>query len=82
MEEIADDQTSVSVRSGSVRSSATPGSLRKTKKKEKTVANLRPSQPHLSQSSENILSVAQLLQRKRGDASLVVHPEGGVAGMF
>lgn len=76
----ADDQTSViSARSGSVRSNATPGSLRK-KVKEKTVANLRPSKPHLSLSSDSVLSVAQLLQRKRGDASLVVHTEGSVAG--
>lgn len=82
--EIGDDQTSVvSGRSGSIRSSATPGSLRKTKNKEKTVANLRPSKPHISQSSESILSVAQLLQRKRADASLVVHSDsGGIAGII
>jgi len=80
--EIADDQTSVySARSGSLKSNATPGSPCKAKN-EKTVASLRPSKAHLSLSTESILSVAQLLQRKRGDASLIVHPEGNVAGIL
>ena len=47
----------------------------------KTVAKLRPSKAVLSLASESILAVAQLLQRKRSDASLVVYPEGALAGI-
>jgi len=77
-----DDHTSIhSARTGSVKSGGTSGSQRK-KMMEKTVQSLRPSKPHLSLTSESVLAVAQLLQRKRGDASLVVHPEGSVAGIL
>lgn len=78
--ELSDDCTSASSRSNDnpVHTSVTDeGSI----KRSKTVKKLRPSKAHLSLTSESIVDVAQLLQRKRGDASLVVYPEGALAGI-
>lgn len=83
--ELTDDQSSASGRSRepSIASGANNSTgSRQRRIKETTVSKLRPSKPHLSLSDETILSVAQLLQRKRGDASLVVNPEGSLAGIL
>lgn len=82
--DLADDQTSVSGRSrdGSVHSHHTGSGSRRSVRKEKTVAKLRPSKPNLSLTHESILSVSKFLKRKRGDASLVVQPEGSLAGIL
>jgi CBS domain-containing protein len=80
--EASDDGNSVlSGHSKSVNSVGT-GRSKDRKKSAKTVSNLRPSKPILSLSTESIVSVAQLLQRKRGDSSLVVTPEGDLAGIL
>jgi CBS domain-containing protein len=57
-------------------------SVRRRNKDEKSVANLRPSKPHISIGNEKILAVAQFLSRKRGVASLIVSTEGGLAGIL
>ena len=77
-----DHSDSVSVYSMG-RSVHTP-SVRSVRRKpqEKTVSNLRPSKPNISISNETILEVTQLLARKRGSASLVVSPEGVLAGIL
>ena len=77
----ADDATSVSAHSKSVHSSGT-GQGQSMKRNEKLVEKLRPSKPILSLSTETVVDVAQLLQRKRGDASLVVSPDGSLAGIL
>jgi CBS domain-containing protein len=81
MEASDDGNSVVSGYSKSVNSVAT-GRSKDKKKSVKTVSNLRPSKPILSLSTESIVSVAQLLQRKRGDSSLVVTPEGDLAGIL
>ena len=49
---------------------------------ELTVRKLRPKPAIISSSMDTILSVTQLLQRKRGQASIVVGPDGSLAGIF
>jgi len=60
--------------------------LSKNKKKPlsdgKTVAKLRPSKPNISESTDSILAVTQLLKRKRGAASLIVSSSGELAGIL
>jgi signal-transduction protein with cAMP-binding, CBS, and nucleotidyltransferase domain len=71
--EIADDQSDLgSVHSRDSFSVHSKRSTRKVKRDLKAVAKLRPSKAHLSISSESILSVTKMLQRKRGSASIVV----------
>jgi CBS domain-containing protein len=80
--EVSDDGNSViSGHSKSVTSGGT-GASKGKKTSEKTVAKLRPSKPVLSFSTESIVDIAQLLHRKRSDASLIVTPEGDLAGIL
>ena len=48
----------------------------------KQVSRLRPSKPHTSLISDNVLSVCQMLASKRGDASIVTGGNGGLAGII
>lgn len=55
---------------------------RSRRKGDKTVAKLRPSKPHLSETGDSILTVAQLLKMKRGSSSLIISPDGSLAGIL
>ena len=48
---------------------------------ERPVSKLRPKRPLISYMDDSILSVAQFLSAKRGDASLVVDESGGLVGI-
>ncbi|CAB9513362.1 Unconventional myosin [Seminavis robusta] len=49
---------------------------------ERPVSMLRPRKPLCSDSTDSILSVAQMLASKRGDAALVLSSRGGVSGIL
>jgi signal-transduction protein with cAMP-binding, CBS, and nucleotidyltransferase domain len=49
---------------------------------DRAVSKLRPKKPLISSVDDSVLSVAQMLARKRGDASLIVSDEGGLAGII
>ncbi len=51
-------------------------------KSDRSVAKLRPKKPLISSDQDSVLSVTQMLANKRGDASLVVNPAGGLAGII
>jgi len=67
-------RSSVSAR-GSVKSA-------KSTKDERPVSKLRPKKPLISTVDDSILSVTQMLAKKRGDASLVIGSSGGLAGII
>ena len=46
------------------------------------VSKLRPKKPLVSRESDCVLDVAQMLSKKRGDASLVLKSDGGLAGII
>jgi signal-transduction protein with cAMP-binding, CBS, and nucleotidyltransferase domain len=46
------------------------------------VSKLRPKKPLISSVNDSVLSVTQMLSSKRGDASLVVNDDGGLAGII
>eukprot|EP00934_Nitzschia_sp_Nitz4_P007240 Nitzschia sp. Nitz4//scaffold121_size67750//41550//50848//NITZ4_006072-RA/size67750-augustus-gene-0.40-mRNA-1//-1//CDS//3329534363//7230//frame0 len=50
-------------------------------KDTRTVAKLRPKKPFISTDEATILSVAQMLTSKRGDAAIVVKNNGGLVGI-
>ena len=52
------------------------------KKEERPVSKLRPKKPLISSRDDSILSMTQMLANKRGDASLVVNANGGLAGII
>jgi len=78
--QVEDDHSSVV--SGRTGHQSTRSARKKKQSDLKTVSKLRPSKPVLSLTDESVLAVAQLLQRKRGDASLVVNKDGGLAGVI
>jgi CBS domain-containing protein len=45
------------------------------------VSQLRPKKPLIGYNTDTILSVCQMLAEKRGDAALICHEEGGLAGI-
>jgi myosin heavy subunit/predicted transcriptional regulator len=49
---------------------------------ERPVSKLRPKKPLLSALDDSIASMTQMLANKRGDASLVVGADGGLAGII
>ena len=49
---------------------------------DKTVKNLRPSRPLSSPDDDSILSVAQMLAARRGNAALLVGQNGDLAGIL
>eukprot|EP00980_Cylindrotheca_fusiformis_P023370 scaffold10429_cov126-Cylindrotheca_fusiformis.AAC.1 len=49
---------------------------------DRPVSKLRPKKPLISSVDDSILAVTQMLASKRGDASLVVSGEGGLAGII
>lgn len=49
---------------------------------ERLVMKLRPRAPHLSEPSDSIFAVTQMLANKRGEASLIVGPDGTLAGII
>ncbi|KAG7356863.1 cystathionine beta synthase domain containing protein [Nitzschia inconspicua] len=49
---------------------------------DRSVSKLRPKKPLVSSINDSVLSVTQMLSSKRGDASLVVNSEGGLAGII
>ncbi|KAL3924100.1 MAG: hypothetical protein SGILL_001255, partial [Bacillariaceae sp.] len=49
---------------------------------ERPVSRLRPKKPLISSTTDSVLSITQMLASKRGDASLVVDDEGGLAGII
>jgi CBS domain-containing protein len=51
-------------------------------KQDKPVFQLRPLQPHISQSTDTILAVTQLLKKKRATASLIVNAVGAFVGIL
>jgi signal-transduction protein with cAMP-binding, CBS, and nucleotidyltransferase domain len=83
-ESVTDDAGSVhsfrsaprSVKSGKSKSS------RKSKQDTRPVSKLRPKQPILSDPTESILGLSQLLATKRGDAALIVDPSGSLLGVI
>jgi len=46
------------------------------------VSKLRPKKPLISSTDDSVLAVTQMLASKRGDASLIVSNEGGLAGII
>jgi CBS domain-containing protein len=74
-----DDSDTVTVRS---REASTAQGSANSAPATSTVAALRPSKPHVSSSTDSILTVAQLLASKRGAAALVVDSLGHLAGIF
>ena len=46
------------------------------------VKKLRPKKALLSSANDSVLSVCQMLSSKRGEASLIVNDEGGLAGII
>jgi CBS domain-containing protein len=66
---------------GSVRSKKSRKSKSETKE-VRPVSKLRPKKPLISSVNDSVLSVTQMLASKRGDASLVVSEEGGLAGII
>lgn len=48
---------------------------------DKSVAKLRPMQPCIASTGDSILSVVQLLKRKRSSASFIVNSEGSLVGI-
>ena len=53
-----------------------------SRKNDTTVSKLRPKAPMVSSSSDTVLSVAQMLASKRGDAAIITGPSGGLAGII
>ena len=49
---------------------------------ERTVSKLRPKKALISHTSDSVLSVAQMLANKRGDASLIIGATGELAGII
>ncbi|KAL7551539.1 hypothetical protein ACHAWF_014727, partial [Thalassiosira exigua] len=78
-----DDTASVGSRShksGSVHHSVR--SSRPSRKNDMPVSKLRPKAPMISASSDTVVSVAQMLASKRGDAAIVTDSSGGLAGII
>jgi CBS domain-containing protein len=76
-DDLTDTASVPSNRGGSVRSANIS-----RKVDERPVAKLRPQKPILMGISENVLTVAQTLAGKRGDAALIVNDDGGLAGII
>lgn len=82
MDDLSDDASAISERVGTIAESTTRRSKRSVEKAEaRPVSKLRPKKPLICAMNDNVLSVAQMLARKRGDASIVVDDEGGLSGI-
>jgi len=46
------------------------------------VSKLRPKAPMISQSSDTVVAVAQMLANRRGDAAIITDSSGGLAGII
>ena len=81
--------TKASKRGGSVKSvsgaskvsKAATTSKSKIIEEETPVSKLRPKKPLIAESGETVLDVCKMMQAKRGDATLIVGEEGGLAGI-
>jgi len=62
--------------------SSRPRTLPTNKSDVRKVSALRPKKPLISSVGDSVLSVTQMLASKRGDASLIVDDEGGLAGII
>ena len=51
-------------------------------RESRRVSKLRPKKPLISSTDDSVLAVTQMLASKRGDASLIVSNEGGLAGII
>lgn len=65
----------------SAKSGSVSGSVAR-KKDDRPVSKLRPKKPILMSDSESVLSIAQALAAKRGDAALIFNVNGGLAGII
>jgi len=65
----------------SAKSGSVSGSVAR-KKDDRPVSKLRPKKPILMSDSESVLSIAQVLAAKRGDAALIFNVNGGLAGII
>lgn len=83
--DMADDRSVMSSQSEN-KSVATKNTTRSAKniapKDDKTVEKLRPSKPLLCSTLDTVLAVAQAMQRKRVAVSLLVDPDGALAGIL
>jgi hypothetical protein len=79
---ISDITSLASSKARSVRKLAKKVSKLDTMEELRPVSKLRPKKPLISSVDDSVLSVAQMLTSKRGDASLVVSKEGGLAGII
>ena len=90
MHPVTKNQTSdVSVQSSNTQSlnvkenqQSKAAAIKTTQSDTRPVSKLRPKKPLISSSNDSVLSVTQMLASKRGDASLVVSDEGGLAGII
>ena len=57
-------------------------STRSARKDDVSVSKLRPKAPMVSNSGDTVLSVAQMLASKRGDAAIITDNTGGLAGII
>ncbi|KAL9188488.1 hypothetical protein ACHAXT_006866 [Thalassiosira profunda] len=57
-------------------------SSKSSRKRDMPVSKLRPKAPMVSTSADTVLSVAQMLASKRGDAAIITDQSGGLAGII
>eukprot|EP00526_Cylindrotheca_closterium_P028713 CAMPEP_0113623274 /NCGR_PEP_ID=MMETSP0017_2-20120614/11965_1 /TAXON_ID=2856 /ORGANISM="Cylindrotheca closterium" /LENGTH=1666 /DNA_ID=CAMNT_0000533203 /DNA_START=23 /DNA_END=5020 /DNA_ORIENTATION=+ /assembly_acc=CAM_ASM_000147 len=60
----------------------TPSKKLDTMAESRPVSKLRPKKPLISSTDDSVLAITQMLASKRGDASLIVSNEGGLAGII
>ena len=78
-DDVTDTASVGSHRSGSVNRSVRTS---KSTKNNMPVSKLRPKAPMVSTSDDTVLSVAQMLASKRGDAAIITDSSGGLAGII
>ncbi|KAL3823425.1 hypothetical protein ACHAXA_004300 [Cyclostephanos tholiformis] len=79
-DDLTDTASVCSIRSGSVNRSVK--SSRGTRKNDTPVSKLRPKAPMISAADDTVLSVAQMLASKRGDAAIITNSAGVLAGII
>jgi len=79
-DDLTDNASIHSHHSGSVNNRSVKSS--KSARDNMPVSKLRPKAPMVSTSSDTVLSVAQMLASKRGDAAIITDQSGGLAGII
>jgi CBS domain-containing protein len=80
-DDLTDSASVTSRQVKSAKSGSVSGSVAR-KKDDRPVSKLRPKKPILMSDSESVLSIAQALAAKRGDAALIFNVNGGLAGII